>query len=225
MQQQDDVLNQICKCMDAKDAQKFKKYVEENAQFVTPSDLDKFLAFFSLLQQQNHYDFYITGKLIFHKKYAEDIGASIFEFLPNSQVSKFSGYCERFCRQLQTIRKQAIENGIAASKWITDDVCRLLENHDKPMLLITYENKIFKGLVNIVPDRKQNLYHFISAEGGLHRLMDTKAVITLPDERCIYYNDYLNYLPPKESYIKKFGEQVQMAFNQEARYTELGAKY
>ena len=101
----------------------------------------------------------------------------------------------------------------------------MIEKQEKPMVLINKENQNFKGLVNIGPGRKQNLYHFIRAEGGLERVMNTKAVITLADERCIYYNDYLNYLPPKESYIKKFGEQVQMAFNQEQRYTELGAKY
>lgn len=222
---QEKTLEKICAFLDKAGANKFKCFLSNNSQFVSESDLDKLLMFFNLLFAQKDYDFYSTGKLISCKKYAEDIGASVFEFLPNNQIKKFSGFCEKFYLQMQSIKKQAFESQIAQSKWVTDDVCRLLENEGKPMIIFTHEDKVFKGLVNVEPDREFNLYHYIVAEGSAHQLMTIKGIITYPNYECLYYNDFLNYLPPKQSYIKKFGVQVEMAFDQEDKYTNLGIKY
>lgn len=222
---QEETVKKICVFLEKDGASKFKNFLSNHSQFISDSDLDKLLLFFKQLFAQNDYDFYLTGKLISCKKYAEDIGASVFEFLPNNQIKKFSGFCEKFYLQMQSIKKQAFESQIAQSKWVTDDVCRLLENEGKAMLIITYDDKIFKGQINVEPDRDFNLYHYVIAEGTAHQLMDIKAIVTLPKMQCVYYNDFLNYLTPKQSYIKKFGIQVKMAFDQEDKYTNLGVKY
>ncbi len=221
----DDLIAKMCEYLDRENAAKFKEYMAVNIDFVTQSDLDRLCFFFEKLQKQKGYDIYNAGKLIAFKKQAEDIGFSVFQYMNNQDISKFSHFCERYFFDLQKIKKQAFACQIASSKWVTDDVCRLLENEGKSMLLIDFEDRIFKGKINISPDREFNLYHRISAEGGEHLLMDTKAVLDFDDDRCLYYNDFLNYYPPKLSYIKKFGEQVKIAFQQEERLSEFGSKY
>ena len=155
----------------------------------------------------------MTSEISFEKYLSEDEARNFFE------LGAF------FREQLVSLQNSALKKGIAREGNIYDEVCLLQKAAGRNVFVLTADNIAMQGKIKIELDKLHNVHHAIKLNGISFPLMEVKCVAESKNMSPIFYNDFLNDLPPKTAYIKKFGEQVEFALWQESDMSERSRKF
>ncbi len=189
---------------------------------VTASTLESTLEFLKILDLYLR-DLYLAAFLLNVKKQVERGGVGIEKYLNSFQKNDLHSAEKYFYDKLDFLRCQAENAGLAVDCFQWQATEKIIRSEGKRMVLILQDDRVVRGVVNYEADRDHQLYHMIFAEGCHFQLMDVKMVLTedvFGALTPIYYNQHLENFSPREAYIKKFGEQVEFAFFQEASISD-----
>lgn len=193
---------------------------QKNSQLFYGGEIEQATRLLSLLSFAR--DIKSAGEINYLKSLLELSNLNLDRYLTPQQKTELNDALATFQNFLDFTMQEAQPPSPAAKNTLDDYVTMFQRKENQNVILLLYDNRLIEGQCSFIPDHKFNVYHALKVGGSVYQFMEIKAIYVIGpiEKRLVYYNDYLNKLPPRQAFCKKFGELIEIEMKQEIRAIE-----
>lgn len=198
----------------------WQKFYKNNAHLFYGGEIEQAARILELINFAD--DIQSAGEISYLKSLLDLSNLKIERYLSAQQKEQLTDALLTYKNFLDSTMQKAREFPEISKGDMYDYLLMVQRKENQNVLMILYDNRVVKGKCRLFADNKFHVYHLLKVGGSDYQFMEIKAIYILGpiEKRLAYYNEYLNFLPPRQAYVERFGEIIQIEMQQEIRAIE-----